>query len=235
MTMADKEKLELLHKQMQEMGVPLDELIDYGLAKDHSFLSMSAENKSKYNEYFDGLLKKYKTTKEKGDVLENLASCLMFSEKNVFNLMRNVTTSSNEIDLLVTLSDRGKMVVPKLYNFLGEKFLCECKNYNRTLGVTYVGKFYSLLKALDSKVGILFTIKGVTGKSDWKDSKAFIHKVALKEDIAILVFELNDYKRIKEDNILFLDLVEEKYQSLMNDISYEQYVSSHEAEEKLSS
>ena len=149
--------------------------------------------------------------------------------------MRNVTTSSNEIDLLVTLSDRGKMVVSKLYSFLGEKFLCECKNYNRTLGVTYVGKFYSLLKALDSKVGILFTIKGVTGKSDWKDSKAFIHKVALKEDIAILVFELNDYKRIKEDNILFLDLVEEKYQSLMNDISYEQYVSSHEAEEKLSS
>lgn len=230
--MADKEKLELLHKQMQKMGIRIDEFIDYGLAEDRSFLSMSADTKSKFDEYFDGLLKKYRTAKEKGNILENLASCLMFSEKNVFSLMRNARTSSNEIDLLVTLSDRGKVVVPKLYSFLGEKFLCECKNYNRTLGVTYVGKFYSLLKASDSKVGILFTIKGVTGKGDWKDSKAFIHKVALKEDISILVFELNDYKRIKEDNILFLDLVEEKYQSLMNDISYDQYIAAHDLEEK---
>ncbi|MDE6004689.1 MAG: hypothetical protein K2G88_04820, partial [Oscillospiraceae bacterium] len=143
---------------------------------------------------------------------------------------KNVKTSSNEIDLLVTLSDKGKIIVPKLFSFLGEKFLCECKNYNARLSITYVGKFYSLLKATNSKIGILFTINGVTGINDWKDSKAFIRKVALKEDVAILVFEINDYKEIKENNVQFLDLVEKKYRSLMNDISYEQFVSSHEAE-----
>lgn len=233
MSMTDKEKIDIFLQNAGEMGITLDALIEYKLAKDHSFLSMSSKIKLEYDRFFDKLLEEYKTTKEKGDVLESLASCLMFSEENVFNLKRNVRTSSNEIDLLVTLSNKGKMVVPKLYGFLGEKFLCECKNYGGALGVTYVGKFYSLLKVSNSKVGILFTIKGVTGTSNWKDSKAFIHKVALKEDIAILVFELNDYRRIKEDNVLFLDLVEEKYQSLMTDISYDQYISSHEAEERL--
>lgn len=40
-------------------------------------------------------------------------------------------------------------------------------------------------------------------------------------------------EELNEDNVLFLDLVEEKYQSLMTDISYDQYISSHEAEERL--
>ncbi len=230
--MTTNEKSKEITEKMQEIGLSLDKLIEYQLANDRSFLSMPLEVKSKFDKYLDGLQKKYNKTKEQGDVLENLASCLMFSEYDIFKLMKNIRTSSNEIDLLVTLSDKGKMIVPKLFSFLGEKFLCECKNYSSTLSVTYVGKFYSLLKATNSKIGILFTINGVTGINNWKDSKAFIRKVALKEDVAILVFEINDYKEIKENNIQFLDLVEKKYHSLMDDISYEQFISPHRAEKE---
>lgn len=86
--MADKEKIDIFLQKAREMGITLDELIEYRLAKDHSFLSMSSKIKLEYDRFFDKLLEEYKTTKEKGDVLESLASCLMFSEENVFNLKK---------------------------------------------------------------------------------------------------------------------------------------------------
>lgn len=41
--MADKEKIDIFLQKAGEMGITLDELIEYRLAKDHSFLSMSSK------------------------------------------------------------------------------------------------------------------------------------------------------------------------------------------------
>lgn len=192
--MTDHEKSEYIYREMSRIGLNLDQLVSCGIDFDQSILSMPPEAKSRYEEYLEGLSKKYSTKKEKGDVLENIANCLMFTEFSIFNVLRNVRTSSNEIDILVSTSDKGKLIIPNLYTFLGDKFVCECKNYAKKLDVTYVGKFYSLLKTLNLELGIIFTVEGITGKNNWDASKAFIRKVALKEGIAIVVFDRNDYQ-----------------------------------------
>lgn len=230
--MENKNEYSEILEAMSSKGLTIDGLLDCKISCDRSMFSMSSDSEKKFNEYLYNLDKPQKCTKDKGDVLENLACCLMFSDTPLFNIKRNVHTSSNEIDLLVNLTDKGKYIIPKYYNYLGDQFLCECKNYKRNLNVTYVGKFYSLIKSTNSKIGILFTVKGVTGTNDWKDSKAFIRKVALKENIAILVFSKSDYILLKDNKKSFLDIVDDKYHSLMNDISYIEYISKHEAEDK---
>lgn len=115
---------------------------------------------------------------------------------------------------------------------MGNGVLCECKNYSKNLGVTYVGKFAYLLRLSDFKIGIIFTLKGLTGQSKWRDSKGLIRKIALKEGLYILDFTIEDYKRIKENGAIFLDMVESKYFALKNDIEYDSFIIKHEAEEQ---
>ena len=67
----------------------------------------------------------------KGEALENLVSYLLTISGNIFNVDRNLRTSTNEIDQIVTLTPQGKVLLtyhlidPKLDTFLGE-----CKNYD---------------------------------------------------------------------------------------------------------
>lgn len=48
---------------------------------------------------------------------------------------------------------------------LPNKFITECKNHNKKVDVTWVGKFYSLMNLTDNSLGILFSYKGLTGKN----------------------------------------------------------------------
>ena len=230
--MGQNEAIEKAEKILAESGVDISTFLDYCVTKDKSFLKMPDTIKEQFYDSFDKLKSNYNTTKEKGDALERLAGYLTYSEGNLFDLKNNIRTSSNEIDLFLTPSDKGKIVFNNYYKFIGDGLLCECKNYSDNLGVTYVGKFFSLLCLSGFKIGIIFTLKGVTGKHEWTDSKGLIRKIALKEDMYILDFTLEDYKKIKENDVLFLDMVERKYIALKNDISYAEYISQHEAEEE---
>lgn len=127
--------------------------------------------------------KETRTTKEKGDLLENIACLILATEFSIFDIARNIRTSTNEIDLLITWSAKSKMVnLNNVYNFLGDEFLCECKNYSKKIDVTYIGKFYSLLKTSGMKFGVLFSVFGITG-SKWDNGVGLIKKIALKDDI----------------------------------------------------
>lgn len=232
MTMGQMETYEEIGRIIAEKGIDLSTFFGYCITKDKSFLEMPIETKAKFDISFDKLKSNFKTTKEKGDALENLARYLTYSNENLFNLKTNVKTSSNEIDLFLTPSDKGKILFNTYYKFIGNGILCECKNYNKNLGVTYVGKFSSLLRLSEFKIGIIFTLKGLTGPSKWKDSKGLIRKIALKEGIYILDFTLEDYKKIKENGAVFLDMVENKYTALKNDIDYDDFIIKHEAEDE---
>ena len=98
--------------------------------------------------------KKTETTKDKGDRLENLVAFII-KKSYFFEIYRNVHTGTNEIDEVITLSDVGKQALctynisRDLLEIDSDVVLGECKNYESTLGVTYVGKFYSLLVSTD--------------------------------------------------------------------------------------
>ncbi len=137
----------------------------------------------------------------KGEALENLVSYLLTISGNIFNVDRNLRTSTNEIDQIVTLTPQGKVLLtyhlidPKLDTFLGE-----CKNYDKAVSVTYIGKFCSLLLTNNIKIGILFSYYGTSG-TGWSNGaglikKFYLHKEKLEDKYCIIDFSIKEFEAI---------------------------------------
>ena len=95
---------------------------------------------------FDG---KVESKKSKGDRLERLVSFII-DKSYFYKIYKNVRTETNEIDEIIVFSEEGRQALHKyslsrgLIPISTDMFLGECKNYEKALNVTYVGKFYSL-------------------------------------------------------------------------------------------
>ena len=100
---------------------------------------LSIEQKNTYQE----LLTDFKTLHEleddentpsnlhnlKGEALEKLVSYLLNISGGIFVVDRNLRTSTNEIDQVVSLSEKGKVLLGhNLINSKLDNFLGECKN-----------------------------------------------------------------------------------------------------------
>lgn len=177
------------------------------------------------------------TKKERGEKLEDIVTYLLHISGDLFNVVRNIRTETNEVDQVIKLTPKGK-VLKKIgvINDNYKTFLGECKNYEKKVSVTYVGKFYSLLLTTGTKLGIMFSYNGVTG-SGWKDSKGLIKKIYMskeKEDekICIIDFSYDDFYSILEGNN-FLQIIDDKLDTLKLDTSYEHLISKHPAQDIL--
>lgn len=170
----------------------------------------------------------------KGQSLEELASYLMKISGGIFEVERNIRTSTNEIDQLFRLTPKGKVLLAHgLINKKYELFLGECKNYKKSVDVTYVGKFCSLMLTNRVKLGILFSYHGISGK-DWKEGaglvkKFYLHKEELENRFCIIDFSKDDFIAIANGKNL-LTIIEQKLIALQIDTDYTQYLSKHPAE-----
>lgn len=183
--------------------------------------------------------KSVETTKQKGDRLENLVEFII-RKSYFFEVYKNVHTETNEIDEIIVLSDCGRQALKKyglsrdLIPIEADTFLGECKNYDSNLGVTYVGKFYSLLSVTDMPFGIIFTQKGLTGDSEgYKDAYGLtkvlrmIEKNQKGRDLYILTFTLEDYKKLAE-GVSFFELVKAKKMELKMASDYNNFIKDNE-------
>jgi hypothetical protein len=175
------------------------------------------------------------STKEKGESLEKIVRFLL-EKSAVFNVHKNIRTSSNEIDQLIILNAKGRKFREQgLLDFKYDVFLSECKNYHGKISVTWVGKFYSLMNYTGTKLGLLFSYHGLTGRG-WEDAvgltkKIYLSKERLEDKIHILEFNKEDFEKIKQGNSL-LELISAKIIALRTDTSFEHYISQHPAEEQ---
>ena len=171
----------------------------------------------------------------KGEALENLVSYLLTISGNIFNVDRNLRTSTNEIDQIVTLTPQGKVLLtyhlidPKLDTFLGE-----CKNYDKAVSVTYIGKFCSLLLTTNIKIGILFSYYGTSG-TGWSNGaglikKFYLHREKLEDKYCIIDFSIKEFEAILNGKNL-LQIIDEQLKSLQFDTDYSRYLSKHPAED----
>lgn len=174
-------------------------------------------------------------TQEKGKALEELVTFL-FNTTSIFKVLENVHTSTNEIDLIMTLNSRGNRLSAE--GFLDDKFnifLAECKNYKKTIGVTWVGKFWSLLNSSPAKLGIIFSYHGLSGKN-WADGigltkKIYMSKERIEDKIYIIDFNIEDFEQIMEGDSI-LDIIDYKIKSLMLDVDdYKKFLSNHPSQE----
>lgn len=180
---------------------------------------------------------KTSSTKDKGAALENLVNYLLQCSGDLFEVYNDVRTNTNEIDQIIKLKVKGRML--RSLGVLDERygeFICECKNYKNRVGVTYVGKFCSLMNSCNIKFGVLFSYRGVTG-SGWKDSSGLIKKIYMKSNVnenptTIIDFNIEDFKSIRDGNN-FLDIIETKIMKLKYDTNFETLIQPHPAENLL--
>ncbi|MET4548090.1 restriction endonuclease [Lactococcus lactis] len=170
----------------------------------------------------------FETTKKQGDALEDLTS-IIFNVHKLYDIKRNVRTSTNEIDLKFRLSDIGFLMKNNTNYYLEEEFLVECKNYSTPVSVTYIGKFSSLMRVSRIKQGIFISKKGLTGGNDRKrDSKGLIKKIALRDASYILDFELSDFKNLAGKSLQ--EILFAKRESLRLDVEFDDLIEHHNLE-----
>ena len=227
----------------------LDQIVQEPIDKFKGFITWTNKDKAEFRILLDELKKPFdrdkETTKEKGDRLEKLVEFII-QKTYFFEIYKNVHTETNEIDEVITLSDRGKQAIQSfnlsrdLIPIKQDLFLGECKNYKSNLGVTYVGKFYSLLSVTGIPFGIVFTQKGLTGDSEgYKDAYGLTKVLRMVElskgkDFFIITFTMEDYESMLEGTTFF-DLVKAKKMEMQFASDYTKFLADnkHGAEEQV--
>ncbi len=172
--------------------------------------------------------------KLKGDALEDLVYYLLEISGDLFEVERNLRTTTNEIDQVIVLKPKGKVLLNSgLLNRKLERILGECKNYNKIVDVTYVGKFCSLLLTTGITLGLLFSYHGISG-SGWNYGsglikKFYLHKEDLEKRYCIIDFSLKEFDMISQGHNL-LEIIEDKLLALQLDTDYIKLLSKHPAE-----
>lgn len=177
------------------------------------------------------------TKEEKGRSLEEIASFLLNNCSHIFDVDRNIRTCTNEIDNLMKLTAAGKALQSNgILSAYYTNFIGECKNYNKKVGVTYVGKFCSLMLTTGCTLGILFSYHGITGHS-WSDGNGLIRKFYLHKEFpsaryCLIDFNIKDFHAILH-GANFLQIIDDKISSLKFDTDYSSELSRHPAESNL--
>ena len=203
------------------------------LIKDQS-ISMSQSNKEKFFEMCKEI-DTYENAKDKGNRLENLVYFII-DNTPIFEGYQNIRTSTNEVDIIIRLSDIGRMMLANnLIDLKSNEIIIECKNYDKKkIDVTWVGKFCSLLLQSPARVGILISHKGFRGRGEWDSSKGlakkfYYYKERYEEKQYVLDITLDELKKYVYENN-FVELILSKIIGLENDTQYEHFISKHLAE-----
>lgn len=221
----------------------LQEIIEKPLEIFHELTTWSEQDKQEFSILLENLKQPFdktvETTKNKGDKLEDLVSFII-RKSYFFEIYQNVHTGTNEIDEVITLSKRGRQALHRfkisrdILEIDSDIALGECKNYASPLGVTYVGKFYSLLVSTNVSFGIIFTQKGLTGnENEFHDANGLIkvlriiEKYQNKRDLSILTFTLEDYEKIANGTSVY-ELISAKKLALGLASSYDNFLKDHQ-------
>lgn len=152
----------------------------------------------------------------KGKALEDLVEVLFKATGNYFEVYRNIRNGTNEIDLFLRLSKKGR-AMQNLINKRYHELLCECKNYSSTVTVTYVGKFCHLMQSTNINTGIMFSYNGLAGKG-WSSAtglskKIFLLKERPDEKLCVIDFKKEDFDKILNGHSIF-SILDDKYVQL---------------------
>lgn len=229
----------------------MEEIVQNDLDKFDTFTRWGDSEKEEFKVLLENLKKPYdrsiETTKSKGDRLENLVEFII-KKSYFFEIYKNVHTETNEIDEVIILSDRGKQAIKRfhlsreLIPIEEDMFLGECKNYDTSLGVTYVGKFYSLMTVTGVAFGIVFTQKGLSGDSEgYKDAYGLTKVLRMVEknknkgkDFYLLTFTLEDYEKLLQGKTFF-ELIKAKKLEMQMASDYNNFIkdNKHIAEDEV--
>ncbi len=177
----------------------------------------------------------HETTRLKGKALEQLTRFMFKYTGGLFDVYENLGTNTNEIDLFLKFSNKGKSLERCIGNQYS-KIICECKNHKKHVDVTYIGKFYTLVECSKIKIGLMVSWKGIGGE-EWRDGvgltkKIFLLKERLEDRVYILDFNRKDFEQILNGRPL-IKILDEKCDELQLSVDFSKYFDKHPNQEEL--
>lgn len=143
---------------------------------------------------------------ERGAALEQLAEELFAAIPGVEFTVRNNKDAfaTQEIDVAVWNQGdpAGLLDFPKV-------FLVECKNWSAPVGSMEIAWFDTKLRLKGCSFGVLFALRGITGKSHSLTAAYSIVAAALREQRDIVVITKDDIEGL-EDSLGLVELIKHK-------------------------
>lgn len=161
--------------------------------------------------YFNYLISKLGD--KKGHVLETLAQYMLSCMPGCRTTVRKRTTSS-EIDIVCSVEG----IETDFRSELGRYFVCECKDWKKTVDFTSVAKFRSVLDSIKSQFGILFSPKGISGKKLSRYAANEPQKLFQSHGIVLVVIDQADMTYVANGGN-FINLLRNKYEKIRLDVS----------------
>ncbi|NEU63564.1 hypothetical protein [Paenibacillus sp. ALJ109b] len=151
---------------------------------------------------------------EKGALLEDFA-VYVFARFQGVEVEKNRRPTDNETDVEVTLSE---IFAPEfMRQYLSPKIICEYKNKaTSSVDIGMVAKLAELLPSRGSKIGIFFSINGIS-RNGWRYGEGKRKKILLKTGIPIISFRIDELRQLL-DGRNFYTMIKEKIKNLYDEI-----------------
>lgn len=155
-------------------------------------------------------MKNAKTSDEKKNTLENLSEYI-FNCSTIFEIVdANKRTDTAEIDRIVSVKAIPGIFVQEWGSYLA----IECKNWGKPAGSSIISRLGNNMDKAGCKVGVLFSKKGVTGKSNGdKDAAREMRSQFERHKCIIIVFSQKGLEEIAQGENL-LTMMEQKCREL---------------------
>lgn len=197
-------------------GFPEDILFKWGLQnRELAYLLAQTKSVHEYRPavgYFRALLRKVNdkslNTSDQGKALEKLAAYLFFLVPGWIPLMNAETEDQTfETDVIVRNFQQASNLTADL---LGRHFLVECKNWNRTVGVSEIGYFLYRMHLTHAKFGVVFAKNGITGDkslSEEKASRSLIRRAFHEDHIVCVVLDEEKLHDLESKGVSFWSML----------------------------
>lgn len=175
---------------------------------------LNEEEMSILKSHIDNVTKQnFKTTKGKGDALEDFIEDLL-NYYGFYEVMRSHKTSTNEIDLRCDINSTGNSIKRDSLWELPQTIYIECKNTKKKPDVGVVSKIAQNVIIHEVDLGIIISIKPLTGKG-WEDAIGLTKKIFLKHHVYIISITIDELSNL--DQYTLWDIIEKKRQQLQHD------------------
>jgi hypothetical protein len=162
--------------------------------------------------YANYLIGKIEEEDKSGKALERLAHYLVSSMPGCRAYWR-VKSKQTDYDVVGCFEGAGR----DFRTEFGRYFLCECKDWARTVDFSAVAKFAYVLRAAKSGFGIIFSKEGLSGTMRNTDAMRVLVKLYQSDGIVIVGVDLPELRKVA-NGANFTSLLRKKYEIIRLDL-----------------
>lgn len=147
-----------------------------------------------------------------GRAFEDLADYLLSCMPGCRTSIRE-KSKSTEYDIVCAIDG----IESDFRSEFGRYFVCECKDWRKSAGITAFAKFCRILDSTKSRFGILFSKKGISGEGTTSDAALEQIKVFQDRGMVIIVINEDDVRYVASGGN-FITLLRSKYEKVRLDL-----------------